>query len=110
MEATIDLGSGTTLQLVLLIFSLLAVAFFSSSEASLISVNKVRMRHLAEQGNRAARAVMRIVGLDEQERFFATILLTENAFIILATSVGTAFTIRLLGTGGFSVLVATGSS
>jgi putative hemolysin len=107
MEATIGLGSGTTLQLVLLIFSLLSVAFFSSSEASLISVNKVRMRHLAEQGNRAARAVMRIVGVDEQERFFATILLTENAFIILATSVGTAFTIRLLGTGGFSVLVAT---
>ena len=107
MEATIDLGSGTTLQLVLLIFSLLAVAFFSSSEASLISVNKVRMRHLDEQGNRAARAVMRIVGVDEQERFFATILLTENAFIILASSVGTAFTIKLLGTGGFSVLVAT---
>jgi putative hemolysin len=107
MEATIDLGTGTTLQLVILIFSLLAVAFFSSSEASLISVNKVRMRHLAEQGNRAAKAVMRIVGVDEQERFFATILLTENAFIILATSVGTAFTIRLLGTGGFSVLVAT---
>ena len=107
MEATIDLGSGTTLQLVLLISSLLAVAFFSSSEAGLISVNKVRMRHLAEQGNRAARTVMRIVGVDEQEKFFATILLTENAFIILATSVGTAFTIRLLGTGGFSVLVAT---
>jgi CBS domain containing-hemolysin-like protein len=107
MEPTLDLGFGTTLQLVLLVFSLLAVAFFSSSEASLISVNKVRMRHLAEQGNRSARAVMRIVGVEQQERFFATILLTENAFIILATSVGTAFTIRLLGSGGFAVLVAT---
>ncbi len=47
MEATLDLGFGTTLQLVLLVFSLLAVAFFSSSEASLISVNKFRIRHLA---------------------------------------------------------------
>jgi Mg2+/Co2+ transporter CorB len=107
MEATLDLGFGTTLQLVLLVFSLLAVAFFSSSEAGLISVNKVRMRHLAERGNRSARAVMRIVGVEQQERFFATILLTENAFIILASSVGTAFTIRWLGSGGFAVLVAT---
>jgi len=45
--------------------------------------------------------------VEQQERFFATILLTENAFIILASSVGTAFTIRWLGSGGFSVLVAT---
>lgn len=107
MEPTLDLGFGTTLQLVLLVFSLLAVAFFSSSEAGLISVNKVRMRHLAEQGNRSARAVMRIVGVEQQEKFFATILLTEDAFIILASSVGTAFTIRWLGSGGFAVLVAT---
>ena len=105
MEQAIDLGISVQLQLIILVFSLLAVAFLSSSEASLISVNKIRMQHLVEQGNQAAKAVLRVV--EKHEKFFATILLTENAFIILASSVGTAFAISLLGGGASSVLVAT---
>ena len=34
-------------QIAVLLVSVLAVAFFSSAEASLISVNKFRIRHLA---------------------------------------------------------------
>ena len=34
-------------QIALLLVSVVMVAFFSSSEASLISVNKFRIRHLA---------------------------------------------------------------
>ena len=105
MEQAIDLGLSVQLQLIILVFSLLVVAFFSSSEASLISVNKIRMQHLVEQGNQAAKAVLQVV--EKHEKFFATILLTENAFIILASSVGTAFAISLLGGGASSVLVAT---
>ena len=91
--------------IIVVVLSLLAVAFFSSSEASLISVNKFRVKHLAEQGNQAAAAVLRVV--EHHEKFFATILLTENAFIILASSVGTAFAINVLGSGASSVIVAT---
>ena len=105
MEPAIDLGLSVNVQLIILAFSLLAVAFFSSSEASLISVNKIRIKHLVEQGNPAAKAVLNVV--ERHEKFFATILLTENAFIILASSVGTAFAISLLGGGASSVLVAT---
>ena len=77
MEPAIDLGVGVYVQLFILVFSLLAVAFFSSSEASLISVNKIRMRHLVEQGNDAARAVVRVV--EGHEKFFATILLKPDS-------------------------------
>ena len=105
MEPTFELGVGVYGQLFIMVFSLLVVAFFSSSEASLISVNKFRIRHLVERGDEAAKAVLRVV--DRHEKFFATILLTENAFIILATSVGTAFAISLLGSNPYSVLVAT---
>ena len=104
MEPALDIGLDVRIQLLILVVSLAVVAFFSSSEASLISVNKFRIRHLADQGNQAASAVLRVV--DHHEKFFATILLTENAFIILSTSVGTALTISLIG-GPFSVLVAT---
>jgi putative hemolysin len=105
-EVTFSMGPlSLALQILLLVVSLVAVAFFSSSEASLISVNKLRIRHQAEQGNEAARAVRRVVG--QHERFFATILLTENAFIIFATSLGTSLAIALLGGSATSVAIAT---
>jgi Mg2+/Co2+ transporter CorB len=48
MEGSVD-GGGVSLvaQVALQVVSILMVAFFSSSEASLISVNKFRVRHLA---------------------------------------------------------------
>ncbi len=91
-EPTADIGiSNIYLQVAILLFSVLMVAFFSSAEASLISVNRVRISYLAEQGSRAARLVNQV--LERHEKFFATILLTENAFIIFATSVGTSMAI-----------------
>ena len=94
-------------QIALLTFSIAIIAFFSSSESSLISVNKVRMQHLINQGNRAAQSVLRVISISHREKFFATILLSENIFIILASSIGTAFTIRLLGESPYSIIIAT---
>ena len=92
-------------QIAVLVVAILMVAFFSSSEASLISVNKFRIRHLAEQGNKRAQTVNRVV--HKHEKFFATILFTENAFIILASSVGTALAISLFGESGTTLLLTT---
>ncbi|MBI4298336.1 MAG: HlyC/CorC family transporter [Chloroflexi bacterium] len=96
---------GESIQIIILIVSILAVAFFSSAEASLISVSKIRTRHLAGQGNKGAQAVNRVV--ERHDKFFATILLTENAFIILASSLGTALAISLLGDRGSTLVIAT---
>ena len=104
-EPTVSLGtSNLYIQAVILLVSIIAVAFFSSAEASLISVNKLRIRYLAERGNRSARSVMQVV--NQHEKFFATILLTENAFIIFASSVGTAIAINLGGGSGIILLLA----
>ena len=120
-EATLDLGisslfvlaatgdpstlgiSNIYLQFLVLVVCIAMVAFFSSAEASLLSVNKSRIRYLSQQGNRSAQVVSRVV--ERHEKFFATILLTENAFIIFATSMGTAVAISLMG--GQGVLIAT---
>ena len=102
---SVDIGiSNLYLQVAILLVCVLVVAFFSSAEASLISVNRVRISYLAEQGNRAARTVNQV--LERHEKFFATILLTENAFIIFASSIGTTMAIKLLGGGGLAVFVA----
>ena len=99
------LPGGVLINFLIVGFGLILVAFFSSSEASLISVNKSRIKHLTAQGNKAAKSVLKVV--EQHEKFFAAILLTENAFIILSSSVGTALTIYLLGQNPYSVLLST---
>lgn len=84
-----------------IVICVLIVAFLSSSEASLISVNRIRMKHLAENGDKKAKIVQSI--LSEHDRLFGTILLTENFFIILATSLGTAILLNILGKDGWLI-------
>ena len=101
-EATLPVGSPNVLiSLAVLVVSVLMVAFFSSSEASLISVSKIRIRSLAEQGDRAAQVARDL--WENHDKLFATILLTENAFIIFASSVGTTVSLLVFGEEGLVV-------
>jgi putative hemolysin len=90
----------TTLILLILFLCISCVAFFSSSEAALISVNRIRIRNLAEKGNKAAKAVERVVS--KHDKLFATILTTENMFIILASSLAGVLMVKLLGEKGIA--------
>jgi putative hemolysin len=82
-----------------IIICICLVAFLSSSEAALISVNKLRIKHLAEKNNKSAQIIQTI--LTKHERLFGTVLLTENFFIIVATSLGTAILLKVFGEGGW---------
>jgi putative hemolysin len=105
-ESAITFGiTNVYLQVLILLVSVIMVAFFSSAEASLISANKFRLRYLEEQGSNSARTVNRL--LSRPEKFLPAILLTENAFIIFASSFGTAMAITLLEGDAASVLIAT---
>jgi Hemolysins and related proteins containing CBS domains len=87
MEATLPSAPvSPTTGLVLLALCLLGIAFFSSSEAAIISVNKIRLRHLAEKGSAGAKALQRL--FQDHDRLFATILLLEIFLIIAASSIG----------------------
>ncbi|KKL52525.1 hypothetical protein LCGC14_2284580 [marine sediment metagenome] len=56
-ESGLDLGGGGLgLSIALLIVSLLLFTFFTSMEAAVLAVSRVRIKHLAAEGNRAARA------------------------------------------------------
>ena len=90
-------------QIALLIVSFFGVVFFTSAESALIAVNKIRIRFLVEQGNAAARAVDRV--LSQHEKFFATILLSQNAFTIFATAIGTALAAEALQDSAYAALL-----
>ena len=104
-ETSGGLSMPWSLQLSLLALSFLGVMFFTSAEAALVAVNKIRIQYLAGQGNAAARAVNHV--LSQHEKFFATILLSQNAFTIFATALGTALAADLLQDSGSAALLTT---
>ncbi len=104
-----DLAGGLSiplgLQLSLLVVSFLGVAFFTSAEAALVAVNKIRIQFLDGEGNAAAGVVNRV--LAQHEKFFATILLSQNAFTIAATAIGTALMAERLQNAGYAAVLTT---
>jgi putative hemolysin len=105
-ESGLDLGGGGLgLNVALLIVSFLLFTFFTSMEAAVLAVSRVRMKHLAEQGSRAARAIERI--WEREDRFFAFVILGQNLFIILATALATAVAIDLVEAAGWGIAAAT---
>lgn len=92
------------LNIIIILLSILAVAILSSSESSLIAVNKFRLRSLRDKGDPRAKAVQRI--LDEHDKFFGAVILSGNLFTVLATSLGTVMAVAYFG-AEYGVPVAT---
>jgi len=105
-ENALDLGGGGLgLNVALLVVSLLLFTFFTSMEAAVLAVSRVRMKHLASEGSRAAHAIEHI--WEREDRFFAFVILGQNLFIILAAALATAVAIDLVGRAGWGIAVAT---
>ena len=83
-----------------LLLALLIVlsAFFSSSETGLVALNRYRLRHHAQSGNRGARLAQNL--LAKPDRMFGLILLGNNLVNILAASIATVIALRVLGEAG----------
>ncbi len=96
------ISTGTLLVLLLVLFFL--SAFFSGSETALMSVNRYRLTHLARQGDKRARRVMRL--LERPDRLIGLILFGNNFTNILIAQLATFLGYRLYGDAG--VAAATG--
>src|SRR3990170_7875601 len=86
---------------VLIVFS----AFFSLSETALLSVGKIRIRHLAETGNRKAKIVSRL--RENPEEFLAAILIGNNVVNISASVLATDVALRIYGDTGIAIATGT---
>jgi len=80
---------------IIIIICLLLIALLSSSEVAFISVNRIRLRHLIEKGNKKAEIAQRIK--DQHDRLFSAVILSGNLFTVLATSIGTVIAIDYFG-------------
>jgi Mg2+/Co2+ transporter CorB len=81
-----------------LVFLIIFSGFFSGSETGLMSLNRYRLRHLADNNHRGAKAAMRL--LTRPERLIGVILLGNNFVNILAASIATVIGYRLYGDKG----------
>lgn len=75
------------LYLILFCIFLLFIIFFTATEIALISASPIKIRHRAKSGDRRAKQV---IGFFLQpERYFATILVGTNFFVVATTVIAT---------------------
>ena len=92
------------LQLVILVLLLSASAFFSSAETALMTSNKLRIRNLAENGDKRAEKVLEITA--NTDKMLSAILIGNNIVNLSASALSTTLTLKVFGSS--LVGVATG--
>lgn len=85
---------------ILIVFS----AFFSGSETALISVNKIRIRHLADTGNKNASILIGL--LENPEQFLTAILIGNNIVNISASVLAADAALHTFGDSGIAIATA----
>ena len=95
---------GVGVQVVILVILLGLSAFFSSAETALTTVNKIKMRSLADDGNKRAKVVLKLT--DNPGKMLSAILIGNNIVNLSASSLTTTIAI---GFGAdIAVAIATG--
>lgn len=94
----------TTTLIISLIVMVVISAYFSGSETGMMTLNRYRLRHMAKQGNRAAKRVEKL--LRKPDRLISLVLIGNNLVNILASAIATIVGMRLYGNAG--VAIATG--
>lgn len=96
---------GPSWQFILLTVLILASAFFSASETALVSLSRIRLRHLVEEGNPKAIKIQKLV--ENPNQLIGAILVGNNIVNIAASALATSLAIRSFGSNG--VGIATGA-
>ncbi len=88
--------TGLILAAIGIIICIYMSGYFSSTEIALTSVNEVRMENEAEDGNKRAQKVLRI--LDKFDNALSAILIGNNLVNIAASALTSVFMLLLMGT------------
>ena len=95
------MDSGSIFQIIILIILLLLSAFFSCAETALTTVNRIRMRSLAEDGNSRAACVLKVT--DDSGKMLSAILIGNNIVNLSASSIATSLALDLWGSVGAGI-------
>ena len=100
-----DSSTSSSIQIILLVILLVGSGFFSASETALMSLSRIKIRHMEEDGVRGAKLVGSL--LEDSNRLLTSILIGNNIVNIAATSITTSLFTTTLGLGAEGVAAAT---
>ena len=89
------MDSGDAFQLGVIVVLLALSAFFSSAETALTTSNKVKMKVLADEGNKRAATVLKIT--EDPGKMLSAILIGNNIVNITAASMMTSLMMNVFG-------------
>ena len=89
------MDSSDTTRLIVLVVLLFLSAFFSSAETAFTSLNKMRIKSIADEGSKRAKLVLSL--LDKNTKFLSTILIGNNIVNIAASALTTILAQKLFG-------------
>ena len=89
------MDSSDATRLIILVILLFLSAFFSSAETAFTSLNKMRIKSLADDGSKRAKLVLSL--LEKNTKFLSTILIGNNIVNIAASALTTILAQKLFG-------------
>lgn len=93
------------LQTIIIIVCIIMSAFFSATETAFSTFNRIRMKNIAEKGNRRASLALKLS--DNYDKLITTILIGNNIVNILSTALGTLLFVGLLKNESLGTTVST---
>ncbi len=86
---------------IILILLLAASAFFSSSETALTTVNRIKIKTMADEGDKRAITVLKVT--DKPKKMLSAILIGNNIVNLSASSLATTLAIDIFGSVGAGI-------
>lgn len=84
-----------SISLIIIIVCIVMSAYFSATETAFSSLNKIRIKNMAEKGNKKAVLVMKLS--ESYDSLLSTILIGNNIVNILSASLATVLFVKILG-------------
>ena len=94
-----------TVSLLIILLCVLLSMYFSATETAFNALSRVRIKNKAEDGDKKARLVLRL--LDKYDEMLSTILIGNNIVNIACTSLATLLFVRLLQDEDLGATVST---
>lgn len=84
-----------TISLIIIVFCIIMSAYFSATETAFSSLNRIRIKNMAEKGNKKAGLVLNLS--ENYDSLLSTILIGNNIVNIASASMATVLFVKMLG-------------
>lgn len=91
-----------TFQIILLIILLILSGVFSASETALLSLSKIRVRHMVDEGIKGAKLVEKLI--EDPNKLLGGILIGNNIVNIGASALATSIAVKAWGEGAVALV------